>query len=173
METCFVRHVNSWYVVPIVLFISISNLYTIKDCILFLPYSATNKRIICFGCARLSQLYLSNFSIQKSGFAKSLCSKMPIKILVRSDNSIIYFCCMFSESTTLCILQGMLCYYGLLLDVFGDILQPYLCQFCRHWWHRKLSLWRTIVPPMMTKLASWQLSDFSDVQLGIMTTYGL
>ena len=35
------------------------------------------------------------------------------------------------------------------------------CQLCRHWWHRRLSLWQPTVPPVTTKLALWQLSVFS------------
>ena len=33
-------------------------------------------------------------------------------------------------------------------------------QCCRHWWHRRSSLWQSPVP-MTTKLASWPLSIFS------------
>ena len=32
------------------------------------------------------------------------------------------------------------------------------CQLCYHWWHHRLSLWQPVVPPAMTKLASWRLS---------------
>ena len=35
------------------------------------------------------------------------------------------------------------------------------CQLCCHWWHCRLS-WQPAVPPVATKLASWQLSIFSD-----------
>ena len=35
-------------------------------------------------------------------------------------------------------------------------------QLCRHWRHRRLSLWQPAVPPMTKKLSSWQLSVFSD-----------
>ena len=29
-------------------------------------------------------------------------------------------------------------------------------QLCRHWWHRKLSLWQLAVPPITTKLSTWR-----------------
>ena len=32
---------------------------------------------------------------------------------------------------------------------------------CHHWWHHRLSLWQPMVPPVKTKLASWQLSVFN------------
>ena len=35
------------------------------------------------------------------------------------------------------------------------------CQLCRYWWHQRLSLWQPLVPPVTTKLASWQLLVFS------------
>ena len=35
------------------------------------------------------------------------------------------------------------------------------CQLCRHWWHCRLSLWQPAVPPVMAKLASWQLMVLS------------
>ena len=31
------------------------------------------------------------------------------------------------------------------------------CQLCHHWWHHRLSSWQSVVPPLMTKLASWSL----------------
>ena len=31
------------------------------------------------------------------------------------------------------------------------------CQLYRHWWHRRISSRQTAVPPMTTKLTSWQL----------------
>ena len=34
------------------------------------------------------------------------------------------------------------------------------CQFCRHWWHRKLLSWKPPVVPVTTK-SSWQLPAFS------------
>ena len=30
--------------------------------------------------------------------------------------------------------------------------------FCRNWWHRRLSLRQPVVPPVTTQLASWRLS---------------
>ena len=36
------------------------------------------------------------------------------------------------------------------------------CQLCHHWWHQRLPLWQPIVPSVITKLASWQLSVVSD-----------
>ena len=33
------------------------------------------------------------------------------------------------------------------------------CRLCHHWWHQRLSSWQPLVPPVMTKLASWQLGS--------------
>ena len=38
------------------------------------------------------------------------------------------------------------------------------CQLCCYWWHCRLSLWQPAVPPVTTKLASWQLSIFAAVK---------
>ena len=35
------------------------------------------------------------------------------------------------------------------------------CQLCHHWRYHRLSLWQPVVPTVMTKLASWQLSAFN------------
>ena len=34
------------------------------------------------------------------------------------------------------------------------------CDFCRHWWHRRLSSRQPPVPPVTTKFASWQFYIF-------------
>ena len=35
-------------------------------------------------------------------------------------------------------------------------------QLCRHWWHRKLSLWQLTVPPVTTTLSNWRSFVFSE-----------
>ena len=34
-------------------------------------------------------------------------------------------------------------------------------QLCRHWWHRKLSMWQLTLPSVTTKLSDWQYFVFS------------
>ena len=41
-----------------------------------------------------------------------------------------------------------------------------LCQLCHHWWHQRLSLWQPLMPPVMTKLASWYAWVFNVMCLG-------
>ena len=36
-------------------------------------------------------------------------------------------------------------------------------QFCRHWWHRKLSLRQLTVPPVTTKLSNWRSFVFNEI----------
>ena len=41
-----------------------------------------------------------------------------------------------------------------------------MISICRHWWHRRLSLWQPAIPPVTTKLALWynvRVSVFFDV----------
>ena len=35
-------------------------------------------------------------------------------------------------------------------------------QLCRQWWHRKLSLWQLMVPPVTTKLSTWWFFVFRE-----------
>ena len=46
--------------------------------------------------------------------------------------------------------------WPLLFFPYGRQLSWY--QLCRQWQHNSLSLWQPAVPPIRTKLASWQLS---------------
>ena len=51
---------------------------------------------------------------------------------------------------------------GVMLRHTTEIRESW-CQLSLHWWYRRLSLWQPTLPPMTTKLASWELSGFIDV----------
>ena len=55
-----------------------------------------------------------------------------------------------------CIIYNVVSYI-LMICLFTENAELLWCQFCHQWWHCRLSLRQRGVPPVMTKLTSWQL----------------
>ena len=55
-------------------------------------------------------------------------------------------------------IQG--CFYSHTLKTLRAVMLG-----CHHWGHWRLSLWQPLLLVVMTKLASWKLSDFSVIQM--------